>query len=319
MGYGFRIFKVRFTPVRKMTPDLQFNNPHFGQAGAYGAISAACSALVSGGGDADQKKGSYFRLRDARKSMNLIVLEGSGGMFGTARDVVDITTDAFKPAIVATDAVLERMKMLLVIPDSGDSGLLVSETKGRSHLTSSLIRTLNTRLRPLGVQMRLDSDFTDAEAWNNFLDGTSIDVKALELVQTHKPSQGVQFGDKSVARAVISLQLAPGAQAKSKLLKELRKAFKKGAKPKLTGLLGLKAAGDDDFDEQRVVYVENGRRRSIKVAADWPAFIYDLGDIPPSTQDLLDGCRSEVQHLLAEQQINLPQGWWPRATDLKTI
>lgn len=313
MSYGFRIYKIKFTPVRKLSPDLQFDNPAFGKDGAMGAVSSACAALMQGSGDADPKKGAYFKVVDAKHGGWVVAVQGSGGSFGVARDVVDTTTDQYKAPIGADDAVLDRMQMLLVIPRSGDSGLLVSETSGRSHLTTGLTRALNLHLKGLGVTMRLEDDFTDAEAWNQFLGQSNIDVQALELVQTHKPQQGVSFGDKSITRAVVTLQLAKGAQAKMGLLKELKSAHKHGKKPKLTGLIGLQVAGDEDFDEQRVVYVQNGRQRRITVASSWPVFIYELGETPPSLQEVLDGCRSEVQHLLTQMQIGRPADWWPQA------
>lgn len=319
MTYGFRIFRIKFTPVRKLSRDLHFDNPNFGKDGARGAVAAACSALKQGSGDADSKKGAYFRVVDAAHDGWVIAVHGSGGSFGTARDVIDTSTDQYKSPIDPADAVLDRMLMLLVIPPTGDSGLLVSETSGRSHLTTGLTRAINVRLKVLGVTMRLEDDFTDSEAWSQFLSQSNIDVQALELVQTHKPAQGVSFGDKSIARAVVTLQLAQGAQAKSGLLKELKKAHKKGSKPKLTGLIGLQAAGDDDFDEQRVVYVQNGRKRRITVASSWPAFIYELGDTPPSLQELLDGCRNEVQHLLTRMQIGRPADWWPQAKSMNAL
>ncbi|MCM3516240.1 hypothetical protein [Nocardioides sp. P86] len=319
MSYGFRIFKIKFTPDRKLAPDLHFDNPLFGPDGARGAVASACTKLHQSSGDADTKKGAYFKVVEAQEGGWMIAVLGSGGSFGIQRDVIDTTTGQYKAPIAPDDAVLDRMHLLLLIPPNGDSGLLVAETSGRSHLTPGLTRALNLHLKGRGVKLRLEDDFTDAEAWSQFLDQSNIDVKAVELVQTHKPAQGVSFGDKSIARAVVTLQLAKGAQAKSGLLKELKKAHKKGSKPQLTGLIGLQAAADDDFDEQRVVYVQNGRQRRITVASSWPAFIYELGDTPPSRQELLDGCRSEVQHLLTQMQIGRPNDWWPTGANMKAL
>ena len=51
----------------------------------------------------------------------------------------------------------------------------------------------------------------------------------------------------------------------------------------MAGVVGLKgAATDDDFDEQRLVYVQDGRQRTITVNQDWPALVYALdGDGEP--------------------------------------
>lgn len=319
VAYGYRIFKVSFTPSRKLTPELRLDNPLFGPDGAVGTLADICRTLSTATGDTDSKKGAYFRVVDSDHAGWVIAVRGSGGSFGVEREVVDTTTDQPKSKITTDDAVLERMLMLFVLPPNGNCGLLIAETSGRSHLTPGLVKVLNMHLQQLGVRMRLEDDFTDGEAWGQFLSKSTVDVQALELVQTHKPAQGVSFGDNSIARAVISLQLAPGTQAKSTLLKELKKAFTKGKKPKLTGLIGLNVAHDSDFDEQRVVYVENGRKRRITVASTWPVFIYALGDEAPSLQELLDECRREVQHLLNELQIGRPANWWPSHGGMKQL
>jgi hypothetical protein len=322
MSYGYQIFGVSLTPVRRPGEKINFNNSMFGSKGARGYLADHVAALLAQGqGASDPRRGTYFRLDNGKTGGWTVVLEASGGAFGEQREVVDTTTHATSSTIGLNDAVLQSMTMILMIPPYGDTGFLVSETRGRSHLTSGLYEAMKVRTSARGLLMRLDRSISDEVAWNAYLNRTSVDIKSLELRQKTRSRDRTNFGnDRRVASATLSLRLRNDADTKRSLIDVIRPSAKSGKLAKVASVVGLENISDDDFDEQTVIYVENGRERRLNVTQNWPAFIYPInGTTAPTTEDVLDEALSDVAGICDDIGLDRSDDWWPSVEQLTPL
>ncbi|MDO9378647.1 MAG: hypothetical protein Q7T56_07340 [Nocardioidaceae bacterium] len=319
MTDGFRVFRAFLTQQRSYD-EIPFDHPDLGPDGIQGLMSAAVVDRVEAGGEVHESSSHFLRVDDARAGGWVIALTASGGGYGVERDVVDVVTGATKQPIGSGDAVLNRLMTLLVLPNFGCDGLLIAQTQGRSHLTSALLRDVNYALHERGFHLRLEANLTDEIAWNDYLNSDGVDVKEIQLVQ-HVPSPDrTSFGDGRVVRATLSLVLSDAGDTKKSVLGRMREAFTENKRPELTDLVGMTAAGDDDFDEQKIVYVKNKRERTIKVEQSWPAFIHEISsDKPLDLKTLLGECRDDAQAVLAELGVDRPSTWWPQAHKMKVL
>lgn len=321
MTYGFQLLGLTITRTYKHDP-MAFDNAVFGKGGARGYLARVLAEIITAGqGDADAQRSTYFRINTAKMGGWTLYTEASGGAFGEVRDIVDTNTHTKSGTIAYSDAVLQQMTMVMVVPPYGDQGLLIAETRGRSHLSTSLFRRLNNRLKSDGLYVRFDHSVADSVAWEDFLSRDEVDVNSIELVQKNRSADRTNFGDnKRVSKATLTIKLSDDRSTKERVIAALRPSIKAKTMAKLTGVVGLTSVTDDDFDEQRVVYVEDGRERKLNVTAGWPIFTYPI-DTPgqPSASEFLTAAQEPAADILRSLDINLQQAWWPREADLTEV
>ncbi|WP_420370271.1 hypothetical protein [Curtobacterium sp. L1-20] len=318
MAFGYRIFQVGVGKRQK--PDVRFNFDNVGlhSNGALGLFEEALRSLVVSG-NSDVHRSTYFTVDSAQAGGWLFRISASGGQFGRPRRVRDTTTGVEQTPIDSNHAVLDDLPMLLVVPDHGQQGLLVAACEGRSHNAFNLQRVIETKLKAKNLTMPLVSDLADAAAWQGFLNQTDIDVRHVELVQSALDPTRPTFGQAAnVTRATVRLTIA-NAATKANVLSRVKAKVLNNRPLNLTGALGM-TLSDGDFDDYRVVYVQNGREKTLSVATDYPHFIYPLdGPTAPTVDDLLAASAPEVEHLMTEMGINHPTNWADAGGALRSL
>jgi hypothetical protein len=136
-----------------------------------------------------------------------------GGSYGELRELFDVDEDdpdAPTRPVMPTDAVLSDFRVLFVIPPYGLSGLIIVETRSRSHLTGQAIRQINSQLMRHGVWLRTRREITDAAAWQQYLSAGNVGVKAVELIQTTQSADRTSFTSENVKRTHVQIDLYDG-------------------------------------------------------------------------------------------------------------
>jgi hypothetical protein len=317
---GYRLSRLFITPTRQLQPELAFDQPEFGSGGLSSVLRDVISAALSESGESDEKSSSYFRVDEAASAPCVIAVTASGGGFGEEKEVVNINDHSPKNPISADDAVLSRMLFLIVLPTYGTSGVLLSHVRGRSHLTPGLMKRLNRHLDPKGWHLRLEKDVADEVAWSDYLGEDDVEVKSVELIQRHASADRTNFVGAGVESARVILRIT-GEEQRRGVLQAMRDSVAGRRPPALAGLVGMTAANDDDFDDQKIVYVQDKRERTITINNAWPIFIHELdveGEI--GIADLLGlEVRDDVKAVLTQLGIDMPPGWWPSVSELETI
>jgi len=312
MPFGYRVFQ--FVIGQRNKPDEQhaFNNVDLHKDGAHGLLKEALQSLVSTG-DANEQQSMYYTVDAVKEGGWVFQVQSSGGSYGRVRRVRDTATHADTAKIGEKDAVLDELPLLLVVPSYGRYGLLIASTEGRTHHAASLVRLLNMKLKNRKLILRLTSDMADSVAWRNFLNQPALNVTQLELTQSKLDQTRQDFGKPgSVTRAKVVLSLAQNKSTRSKVINAMRKALTGSGKFDFTGAVGMANLDADDFDDYKVVYVMDGRERSVSVAQDYPHFIYEVeGAAPPTPDELLTEAYGTADHLLTEMSIQKPPNYWP--------
>jgi hypothetical protein len=321
MYHGYKLSRLILTPPYRPTEELAFDNPVFGPEGARGFLADVVAEILGGQGVADERDSSYFRVDKADLGGWVLAIQGSGGSYGEPREVVNTRSHAARGSIGVDDAVLQHLTFLMVIPPSGTSGVLVSEVRGRSHLTAGLLRRLKNHLLDKGVAIRLESNIADEVAWNDFLDEDNVDVRSVELTQRNLSSDRTNFGSpKNVSRARLILDLSNDPDLKRGVFERIRDSRSTGKLAKLTSLVGIQMVDDDDFDEQKIVYVQDGRERSIRVTATWPSFTHDIDSaVVPDLGTILSAAQTDTANVLQVMGVDRQSGWWPTVDSLEAV
>ncbi|MFF1614846.1 hypothetical protein ACFVYA_44410 [Amycolatopsis sp. NPDC058278] len=287
--------------------------------GLYQAVLRAAKDAMARG-EKDETRRHYTRVSQVRSDAWGILLNVKGGEYGEPREVIDVDSDEPEEdprQIGQSDAVLSDFYSLLIIPPYGDAGLLITEVKGRSHLLPQTLRQLNYRLRDLGVFLRVTSDTVDARAWSEFLSDDSVGVTGVELVQSRPSPDRTRFTEENVRRSRLHLDLEDGSQVKARVIDALRAMIGQEPKrPQLVGLVGLRDFEDEDFDEERIVTVYDGKERKIDVRSSWPRFTYAIDtDSRLTAEQFVREVASTALDSLKLLNVDVAANWRPRIAD----
>lgn len=311
MSYGYKMSVACLTPRQRPDQRIAFDDPALGAGGALSLVTNTLRAAMEG--EADERKSVYTRFDQLQQSGWAVLLAASGGPFGEPAQVVDRHTGTARASLGVDDAVLRDARLLFVLPPYGTQGLLISEARGRSHLGPAVIHRVNKRMADQGLVLRLDSEVADDVAWNAYLDRDDVSVSGVELVQNRRSADGGRFTEEdAIKKARLTLDLEPGTRTQQRVrgaLSELR--GKRAARLQLAGLVGLRQYRDDDFDEERLVVVQDGRRRSLNVTYGWPAFTYDLGQDRLTEIEFLAAVRDAAADTLDALEVDRAPSWWP--------
>ncbi|GAB3565977.1 hypothetical protein GCM10027445_12050 [Amycolatopsis endophytica] len=317
-AYGYRVMEVYATPLRK-TDRIAFTEPESKGGLRVTVLEAAETAKAAG--QKDEKRGHYTRISGVRSSAWGVLLTTKGGEFGEPREVIDVDAEDIEEAprlIKRSDAVLSDFYMLLIIPPYGDRGLLISEIKGRSHLTAQTLRQINFHLQPSGLKLRVTSDTVDANAWNEFLSEDNVNVTSIELVQSNKANDRTHFTTENFKRARLQIDLVDNSEPKRKITKVLKEIAKNPSqRPRLAGIVGvISPFGDDDFDEENIVTVKDGRERKLEVSSGWPKFTYPIEtDERLSESEFVDEVLPVAHDSLVLLNVDVAADWRPKIAD----
>lgn len=314
--FGYRIMELYITQSRK--PErLSLKEPE-----TAGGLRKALARIVNGAvaeGERDEANYRYVRISEVRESGWGILLTVQGGDYGDTAEVFDVENgnlDDPVREIKHSDAVLKNYRVLFIIPPRGDTGLLISEIRGRSHPTSALLKLLNIRLNEHGVKLRVTSELVDARAWSDFLDNEDVGVTGVELVQSTTSRDRTSFTEENVKSARLQITLVDGSAVKRRIVTAMRAMRDSHKPPKLAGLVGLRGFKDEDFDEEQVITVHDGRQRKIDVTSSWPRFTYPLdGDEQLTVREFVEEVVPVAQSTLRQLNVDLTADWRPKLLD----
>jgi hypothetical protein len=316
-SFGYKISALYLTPNRKPAVRLAFDHQQFGTGGAAEAIKAALSGSATKEGQADDDTLHYMRLDKVSSNGWGHLVWGKGGLYGDAAEVVEVASGNPRGNIGAGDAVIREARVLFIVPPVGELGLMVSETRSRSHLTAAVLRELNKKLLiASGAKARLESEIADNVAWNGYFDQSDTRVSGVELVQHRRSTDDTRFTEEDVVRkSTVSLQLVDGSEVQRGIRGAIDgfRGQQQQQRPRLAELVGLRAYGDDAFDEQRLILVQDGKERRINVDQGWPSFTYAIdADEQLDDDSFLATVRSASEDTLGALGVDLPaSGWWP--------
>ena len=315
--YGYRVMELVLTPPRRQER-IAFTEPEM-SGGLYNSVLAAAQdARLAGEKDATRSR--YTRISRVRHDAWGILLTVKDGEYGELREIIDVddgNPNAPTRQVGRSDAVLSDFYVLLIVPPYGCTGLLISEIKGRSHLTPETLRQLNFRLRNEGLWLRATSDTVDAYAWNEFLSDDRVGVTAIELIQTTQSPDRTHFTNENVKRAKLQIDLIEGSSTKQRILAALREMTGNSPRrPKLAGIVGLRNFEDEDFDEEHIVTVRDRRERKIDVTSNWPRFTYPIDSTDRlSEEEFVREVSGTAYDALKLLNVDVAGNWRPRIAD----
>lgn len=312
--YGYRVMELIATPPNKMS-EVAFTEPVPGGL-REAAFTAAKAAMTSG--EKNDQRGVYTRVSDVKADAWGILLTVKGGQYGESRELLDVdSVDPDEPMrpVGPSDAVLSDLRVLLLIPPYGTKGLLVTETRSRSHWTSFVLNRLNLELRSLGVKLRTVREATDALAWSNYLSRDEVGIKSVELIQTTQSADRTRFTSENVKSARLQLNIDDGSELKRRLSSIVRGFTGQNVRHlQLAGVVGLRADfSDDDFDEEKIIVVDGDREQKINVSGGWPQFTYSFDtDYVLSDSEFVDGVLDVARKTLEHLNVDIAADWRPR-------
>lgn len=117
--------------------------------------------------------------------------------------------------------------------------------------------------------VRLDSEIADEVAWNGFIEHGDLSVRGVELIQRRRSQGAGRFTqDDSIRRVKLVLDLEPDTRTAGRVRDVLNALRGSGDRRlRLASVVGLRGYGDDDFDEERLIVVQDGRERSYQCHA----------------------------------------------------
>jgi hypothetical protein len=94
----------------------------------------------------------------------------------------------------------------------------------------------------------------------------------------------------------------------------LRSIIGRSQRGRLAGVLGLTADfSADDFDQEKVIVVEDGRERKINVTTGWPQFTYAIeSDGRLSDEKFVEEVTDVARDMLVELNVDLASNWRPQ-------
>ena len=311
--YGYRVMELIATPPNKMA-EVSFTEPDPGGL-RDAALTAAKAAMTSG--EKNDQRGVYTRVSNVKADAWGILLTVKGGQYGESRELLDVdSVDPDEPTrpVGPSDAVLSDLRVLLLIPPYGTKGLLIAETRSRSHWTTFILKRLNSELRGVGVKLRTVRETTDALAWNDYLSRDEVGIKSVELIQTTQSADRTHFTSENVKSARLQLNIDDGSELKRRLSSIVRGFAGQNARHlQLAGVVGLRADfSDDDFDEEKIVIVDGDREQKISVSGGWPRFTYSFDtDFVLSDSEFVDGVLDVARKTLENLNIDIASNWRP--------
>ncbi|WHP18804.1 hypothetical protein [Cellulomonas sp. ES6] len=308
---------VNVTPYGRPQDNLDLDDARFGNGGGLAYLRDTAVALLAQGHD-DERRSTYTEFSEVHPSHLGVLSIVQGGEYGESRTLVDRVTKA-RRAITVDDAVLSDARVVLVVPEHGQDAVMVSEVKGRTHHTAGFVTRVNTRLKGDGLSLRLRREVADGVAWGKFLADQDAGIVGVEFAQSVRRSEDrtpfATGGGLTAAR--LRFALSSTGDVAQGIIGRLR-----GASPEqslrdqldLATVVGLRDYHDEDFDEQRIIVVKDGRERTINVSQALPSFTYVFADDErPDHQGFLDQSRGAVLDLFQELGVELPPQWWPEA------
>ncbi|WP_248762126.1 hypothetical protein [Pseudarthrobacter sp. SSS035] len=267
-------------------------------------------------GEADKRKSTFFTVDAFRQSNWGFVAHASGGDFGSPARAVDVGTGQVTKDITADEAVLRDSRLVVLVPPSGIEGLIISEVQGNASLLTPFVNQLDRRLNAHGLKIHVDNAIADSVAWNDYLSRPDVGIQGIELVQKDSVDR-TSFDDPSgVSTVKMYVGIETGSMKARNIAAALKQLVGRHHSPmNLVGLVGIKGRTEGDFDEEKIITVQDGKSRVLDVTHGWPRFVYRLSEtVRPSEEDFLNGAQTAAFDVMLGAGIQPTGKWWPLAT-----
>lgn len=310
-SYGYRVSLFQITEQRQSVP-LDLTSPRFPGSSAYKFFLAGLQNAV-GVGVKDDRKSTFFTVDTIHEDNWGLGIIASGGGFGTPATVVDTISGLSRPSkdIDPDEAVMRDSRILMIVPPGGNVAVTVFEVQSNSSLQAPIFKTLETILSIEGLTLRVDNELADKIAWSQYLGREDVGIKGVELTERGN-SIDRSFDDSSGIRNLkLGIGIEPDGRKSHAILDAIRR-LGSGDRINLAPLLGIRNFDDVDFEDQKLVTVQDGQTRTIDVTSGWPRFVYRIDEhVRPSDHTFIDSCMDVVKEIL-EQEGTLAFGdWWP--------
>lgn len=310
-GYRVSLFQLSL----KGSPKDKYPFDHQALGGSLLTFLEAQIKLMVDHGEADDRKSTFFTVDSERRDGWGLVTEVSGGTYGSTARAVDVTSGIKTKDITRDEAVLRGSRIVLIVPPQGEYGVIISEVQSNASLLGSFVGQLNLRLGKLGLRMHLEKEIADGVAWMAYLNQPDVGISGVELVTKQSVDRtNFDFADSAGVSGVrMFVGVTPGSGLAGKFAAALKNMAGKGRQPlNLVGLVGLKDYADSDFDEEKIVTVQDGQRRTLEVSHGWPRFVYPLDvNVRPGEKHFLQAIQSSTFTVLQNVGITPPKGWFP--------
>jgi hypothetical protein len=203
-------------------------------------------------------------------------------------------------------------RVLMIVPPGGITAIVVFEVQSNSSLQAPIFKTLETILSPEGLTLRVDNEMADRIAWMQYLGRDDVGIKSVELTERGN-SIDRSFDDSAGVRNLkLGIGIEPDGR-KSRAIVEAMRLLAGGSRIDLAPLVGVRNFDGVEFEDQKLVTVQDGQTRTIDVTSGWPRFVYRIDDhLRPGDHVFIDSCMDVVKEIL-EQEGTLTFGdWWPR-------
>lgn len=312
MRQGFRVFELVSTPLRS------WDRIDFGEPGPNGLRSlledAARTRLQAG--ERNERTSTFTRFDLVRTGGLGIFISTSGGLFGEHAEIVDSENGSPTGTVSVNDAILREFRTLLLVPSQGDAGLLIAEVRGRSHHTPGLLKLINYTLQRHNIKIRVYSELTDAHAWTEYIASDEVGVRGVELAQKTQSPDRTTFTNENVKKSTLRIDLDDSTEVKNRLTDAMRTLVGRDrTHPRLalSGVVGLRNFTDEDFDEEKILAVVDGREKKINVSSNWPSFVYDFeSEDRPENEEFMEEVLSVAERTMQEMNVDLARDWRPK-------
>ncbi len=211
-------------------------------------------------------------------------------------------------------------RLWLVFPETGNAAVMVSEVKGRTHVGEVLfhwLRCLNQR-----DAVTFDAAGNRAEtAWLRWVANPMFDPDRFASIaseasnfsltlrrQAKKSDGGPDEGTVKVTETGLSVERIGGVMAVMLNWWNNRQNGSKGERSRkgaeqVEALVHLKM--DEEFDDGEISFKENNKQQTITPNTVDRLFIYPMGEVPPSSEAILQAAKSRLPPILSALDMNI--------------
>lgn len=265
-------------------------------------------------GETDARKSTFFTVDSMRRSNWGLVTEASGGEFGSEARAVDVGTGLKTKDITAEEAVLRGSRLLMLIPPGEQYGMIISEVQGNASLLSPFINGVNLRLNSYGLKIHPENEIADGVAWTSYLGQSGVGINGVELITKQSVDRtNFDFDDSAGVSGVrLFVGVEPGSSISRRIFEGLKTMVGQQRHLDLVGLIGIRHYADEDFDEEKIITVKDGQKRTLDVSHGWPRFVYRISDtVRPDEDDFLTAVSTTAFTVFQEVGVQPTGAWFP--------
>ncbi|MGX5356845.1 hypothetical protein [Kocuria sp. KH4] len=317
-SFGYKIATFAVTPNYRPDDRLTFDSPDFGGEGIIGWLENFLTNMCAANGDADERRSDFLKVRRVQRAGWCLVVDVRGGSYGDDLTIVDSTTGADRGRVEATDALLREGRVVMVVPEYGTQGLIVTEVKSNKHHLVPFSNRLSRLMRDeTGKVLRVGHEVADSVAWAKLFERGEAQVSELIFTSNNPAERRHRLpGDEAASKLQLVLSIARGTRTQERISRRILESARRNRSVGLLEAVGRADFNDDDFDTVSATVVEDGAGRKISIGESLPRFVYMLDtEDRLSLNEFLDETREAAEDTLRELDIDLARDWWARGLE----